>query len=78
MSPLMCFSSSQTVKKQSWKQGRIQGEVIGAMAPLKPKKVILFIMILYNSENNIRDIRPFCRPLLCHSHVVKSQPCWEL
>jgi len=27
-------------------------------------------MILYNSENNIRDIRPFCRPLFCHSSVV--------
>ena len=32
--------------------GRIQG---GAIAPLKPMKVTLFIMILYNSENNIRD-----------------------
>jgi len=24
-----------------------------------------------NLENNIRDIRPFCRPLFCHSSVVK-------
>jgi len=29
--------------------------------PLKPTKVTLFTMILYNSENSIRDIRPFCR-----------------
>jgi len=28
-------------------------------------------MILYNSENSIRDIGPFCRPLFCHSSVVK-------
>jgi len=28
-------------------------------------------MILYNSENIIRDIRPFYRPLFCHSSVVK-------
>jgi len=25
----------------------------------------------YNSENNIRDINPFCRPLFCNSSVVK-------
>jgi len=28
-------------------------------------------MILYNSENNIRDVRPFCRPLFCQSSFVK-------
>jgi len=28
-------------------------------------------MILYNSENSIRDIRPFCRLLYCHSSAVK-------
>jgi len=28
-------------------------------------------MILYNSENNIRDIRPFCCALFCHSSVVE-------
>jgi len=27
--------------------------------------------VSYNSENNIRDIRPLCRPLFCHSSVVK-------
>jgi len=31
-------------------------------------------MILYNSENNFRDIRPFWRPLFCHSSVVKEDP----
>jgi len=28
-------------------------------------------MILYNLENSISDIRPFCRPLFSHSGVVK-------
>jgi len=28
-------------------------------------------MILYNSENNIRDIKPFCRSLFRHSSFVK-------
>jgi len=28
-------------------------------------------MILYNSENSIRDVRPFCSPLFCHSRAVK-------
>jgi len=43
----------------------------GAIAPLKPTKVTLFTMILYNSENSICNIRPFCRLLFCHSNVVK-------
>jgi len=30
---------------------------------LKPKKVTLFTMIFHNSENSIRDIGTFCRPL---------------
>jgi len=28
-------------------------------------------MIMYKLENNIRDIKPFCRPLFCHSSAVK-------
>ena len=28
-------------------------------------------MIFFNSENSIRVIRPFCRPLFCHSSFVK-------
>jgi len=49
------------------------GLAIGAIAPppLKPTKATLFTMILYNSENDIRDIRPIRRPLFCHSSVVK-------
>jgi len=35
-------------------------------------KVTLFTMILCNSENSIRDIRPFCRPLFFHSSGVKN------
>jgi len=52
-------------------QGRIQGEAIGAIDPLKPTKLTFFAMILNNSENSIRDKRPSCRPLFCHSSVVK-------
>jgi len=29
-------------------------------------------MILDNTENNFRDIWPFCRPLFCHSGFVKK------
>jgi len=43
----------------------------GAIAHLKPAKATLFIIIFYNPENNIRDIRPFCHPLFCYSSVVK-------
>jgi len=50
-------------------QGRIRG-VVDSPA-LKPTKVTSFTMILCNSENSIRDIRPFCRKLFCHSSVVK-------
>jgi len=28
-------------------------------------------MIFFNSENSIRDVRPFCCALFCHSSVVK-------
>jgi len=44
---------------------------IGAISPLKPAKVTFFTMILNNSENNIRDLRPFYRRLFCHSRVMK-------
>jgi len=43
----------------------------GDYPPLKPTKVTLFTMILYNSENSICDIRPSCRPLFCHISAVK-------
>jgi len=44
---------------------------IWAIAPLKPTKITSFTILFYNSENSICDIRPFCRPLFCHSSVVK-------
>jgi len=47
-----------------------QGRIQGAIVPIKTTKVTLFT-ILNNSENNLRDIRPFCRPLFCHSSPVK-------
>ena len=43
----------------------------GAIPPVKPARVTVFTIILYNSENSIQDIRLFCRPLFCHSSVVK-------
>jgi len=43
----------------------------GDRHPLKPTKLTFFTMILYNSINSIRNIRPFCRPLFGHSNVVK-------
>jgi len=39
--------------------------------PPKTYKLTLFTMIVYNSENSIRNTRPFCHPLFCHSSVVK-------
>jgi len=41
------------------------------LPPLKPTKVTFFTMILDNSENSIRDIRPSCSQLFCHSSFVK-------
>ena len=43
----------------SLNQGRIQG---ARSPPIKPTKATSFTMILYNSENSIRDVRPVCRP----------------
>jgi len=57
------------VSLPSSNQGRIQGGEIGAIAPLKPTKVTLFTMILYNIEKCIRNGQ-FCRPFFCHSSVV--------
>ena len=51
-------------------QGGSRGGAIGAIKPLKPTKVSLFTMILYNSVNSIRD-RSFCQPLFCHDSFVK-------
>ena len=52
-------------------RGGSKGGRLGRLLPLKPMKVTLFAIILYNSEKNIRDITPFFRPSFCHSSVVK-------
>jgi len=39
-------------------QGRMGSGAIASI-PLKPRKVTLLTMILYNLENSIRDVRPF-------------------
>jgi len=51
--------------------GADPGGQLGRSPPLKPKKTSLFTMILYNSQNIIRVLRPFCPSLFCHSNVVK-------
>jgi len=61
---------------------------VGAMAPpLKPAKKTFFTIILYNSGNNVRDIRPFFRRFFvtevlwsiphhsCHSEAVMKLDC---
>jgi len=52
-------------------QGSRGGFIGERSLPLKLTKVTLFTMIFYNSENSIRDIRPFYHPLFCHSSVMK-------
>jgi len=42
----------------------------GAIALPKTYELTLFTMIVYDSENSIRNIRPFCHPLFCHGSVV--------
>jgi len=51
-------------------RGRSRG-AFGVIGSPKPAKVTLLTVILYNSENTIRDARPFCRPLFWQSIVVK-------
>jgi len=50
-------------------RGGSRGMRMGRLPSLKP--TTFFIMIFYNSENRIRDIRPFSPPLFCYSSVVK-------
>jgi len=51
----------------------VRGESSGGDRPLlKPANATLLIIILYNSENSIHDIRPFCRPIFCHRSVVNK------
>jgi len=49
-------------------QGRIQRR---AIAPVKPRKITLFTMILDNSENITLDYKAILRSIVCHSSVVK-------
>jgi len=44
----------------------------GAIAPLKPAKVVSFTMVLYKPENSIREVRSFGLPLFCQSSIVKN------
>jgi len=57
--------------KLTQSQGRIQGWATGAIASPKTYESIFIHPNFYNSENNIRDISPFCHLLFCHSSVVK-------
>ena len=50
--------------------GADPGGTIGTIAPPKTYESNFFTMILYNSENNIRDIRPLFRQLFCHRSAV--------
>jgi len=59
-------SLCQHVSKGESRRGRL-----GQSPPLKPKKVTLFSIILYNLENKIRDIKPLRRLLFCHNSFVK-------
>jgi len=59
------LKNSATSATGGWQQGRIQRGAIAAY-------VYNFLtMILHNSENSIRDLTPFCRPLCCYSNVVE-------
>jgi len=42
-------------------QGRVLEGGIGSIAPVKPTKVTLFTIILYDSKNSFCDLKPFCR-----------------
>jgi len=51
--------------------GADPGGRLGRSASLKPTKATLFIIILYDLRNKIRNIRLFCRPLFWHSSAVR-------
>jgi len=67
----LCAFLSDHPKVDLLSRGGSREGRLGRSLSLKPTKVTLFTMILYNSENSIRDIRLFCRPLFCHSSFVK-------
>ena len=45
---------------RNYQKGFYQKKRLGRSLPLKATKVTLFTMILYNSENSIHSLRPFC------------------
>jgi len=64
--------NSWNVKTSGVRSGVKTGPNLGGdRPPPKTYKLTLFTIIVYNSENSIRNTRPFCRPLFCHSSVVK-------
>ena len=65
-----CTGLRNLLKKNRIRQHLARGRFRGDW-PLKPTKIALFTMILYKSENIIRDIKPFCGPLFCQRSVVK-------
>jgi len=54
------------------KQGADPGKLLERSHPLKLTKQTFITIISYSLKNYIRDIRPFCLPLFCHSNVVKN------
>jgi len=53
------------------KTGAKPGWAIEGIAFPNTYELTLFTMIVYNSENSIRNTKLFCRPLFCHRSVVK-------
>jgi len=53
------------------KTGAKPGRAFEGIALPKTYELTLFTMIVYNSENSIRNTRLFCHPLFCHRSVVK-------
>jgi len=60
------------LKVRGVKAGPDPAKRLGRSPPLNLTKVTLFTMTFYNSENNIRDIRPFCRTLSFVTAVLWS------
>jgi len=60
------------VKSMGVRRGvKTEANPVGAIASPKTYELTLFTMIVYNSENSIRNTRPFCHPLFCHRCLAK-------
>jgi len=66
----MAASTKLRIIGRHFSAGGVPVGAIGAIATTKLTKLTLFSMILYNSDNSIRDMRTFCHPLFCHSSVM--------